>query len=160
APAAQWCNERDLPFPDRQLATAFVWKAPGHLEEGGKACFVLPHGTLFNHGTTALAFQQEWFRRHAVDRVLNLADYQRFLFEQAENPALVVRYCKEPPSDTAHVIDYWAPKSDWSATQAELYCRRSISAYFQDRSGPLRPGHLLTAQAGLSWLGLCYSHET
>ena len=120
APAARWCSERGLPFPDRQVATAFVWKAPAHLEEGGKACFVLPHGTLFNHGTTALAFQQEWFRRHAVDRVLNLADYQYYLFEESRAPALVVRYRKEPPADTAHVIDYWAPKSDWSATQAEL----------------------------------------
>jgi hypothetical protein len=120
APAARWCEERSLPFPDRQLATAFVWKAPSHLEEGGKACFVLPHGTLFNHSPVAIDFQQEWFRRHAVERVLNLADYQRFLFEESEAPALIVRYRKERPTDTGHAIDYWAPKSDWSATQAEM----------------------------------------
>src|SRR6185437_13999259 len=110
----------NLPFPDRQLATAFVWKAPSHLEEGGKVCFVLPHGTLFNHSPVAIDFQQEWFRRHAVERVLNLADYQRFLFEESEAPALVVRYRRERATDTGHTIDYWAPKSDWSATQAEM----------------------------------------
>ena len=44
---------------------------------------MLPHGTLFNHSTTALEFQRTLFKRHAVDHVLNLADYQFFLFDEA-----------------------------------------------------------------------------
>ncbi len=129
APASQWCATRNLPFPDRQIATAFVWKAPQHLEAGGKVCFVLPHGTLFNHNPTAVAFQQAWMRQHAVELVLNLADYQRFLFEESEAPAMVVRYRQDRPPDSAHPIDYWAPKTDWSVTQAEV-----ISFMPQDRA--------------------------
>jgi hypothetical protein len=129
APASQWCAERNLPFPDRQIATAFVWKAPQHLQAGGKVCFVLPHGTLFNHNPSAVAFQQAWLRQHAVELVLNLADYQRFLFEESEAPALVVRYRQDRPADSAHRIDYWAPKTDWSVTQAEV-----ISVMPQDRA--------------------------
>jgi len=128
SPAARWCADRTLPFPDRQLATAFIWKAPYHLEAGGRVCFVLPHGTLFNHSQTALAFQQTWFRTHAVDSILNLADYQRFLFEESEAPAIVVCYQKEKPGDSAHRIDYWSPKTDWAVTQAEV-----ISVLPQDR---------------------------
>lgn len=120
APAVNWCAERNLPHPDRQLATAFIWKAPSHLEEGGKVCFVLPHGTLFNHNDTAIRFQQAFFRSHAVDRVVNLTDYQFFLFEEARAPALVIRYRKEKPADSAHFIDYWAPKTDWAVTHAEI----------------------------------------
>jgi type I restriction-modification system DNA methylase subunit len=94
APAARWCNERNLPFPDRQIATAFMWKAADQVHAEGKVCFVLPHGTLFNHSPAAITFQREWFQRHAVELVMNLADYQRFLFEKSEAPALVLHHSK------------------------------------------------------------------
>ena len=128
-PVTLWCAARRAPFPGRQIATAFVRKAPDHLEAGGKVCFVLPHGTLFNHNPTAVAFQQEWFQQHAVELILILADYQRFLFEEAEAPAVVVRYAKEKPTDSGHRIHYWAPKTDWAVTQAEV-----IRVLPQDRS--------------------------
>lgn len=118
--AARWCAAKGLPHPNRQMAAAFIWKAPSHLEDGGKVCFVLPHGTLFNHNDTAIQFQQSFFRAHAVERVVNLADYQYFLFEQSRAPALVMRYRKEKPADSAHRIDYWTPKADWSIIQAEI----------------------------------------
>ena len=128
-PAVRWCADRSLPHPDRQMATAFIWKAPSHLEYGGRVCFVLPHGTLFNHNDTAIRFQQSLLRTHAVDRVVNLTDYQFFLFEESRAPALVIRYRKEKPADSAHLIDYWAPKTDWAVTHAEI-----LSILPQDRS--------------------------
>jgi hypothetical protein len=129
APAASWCAERNRPFPDRQIATAFIWKAADHVKEDGKICFVLPHGTLFNHSAPAINFQREWFRQHAVERVINLVDYQRFLFEESEAPALVIRYRKERPTDSGHRVDYWAPKTDRAVTQTEI-----ISVLPQDRT--------------------------
>lgn len=128
-PAARWCAAHGKPLPDKQLATAFIWKAPEHLEAGGKVCLVLPYGMLFKHSAPAIAFQKAWFRQHSIERVLNLADYQRFLFEESEAPALVVRYAKEKPIDSGHRIDYWAPKADWAVTQAEL-----ITVLPQDRA--------------------------
>lgn len=128
-PAVCWCAERSLPHPDRQMATAFIWKAPSHLEDGGKVCFVLPHGTLFNHNDIPIRFQQLLFRTHAVDRVINLTDFRMFLFENSKAGSLIVRYRKEPPADSAHLIDYWAPKTDWTVTQAEI-----VSVLPQDRS--------------------------
>lgn len=134
APVAAWIAERNLPFPNRQIADAFVWKAPEHLAAGGRVCFVLPHGTIFNHNAPALEFQRVWLKRHAVDLVLNLADYQRFLFEESGAPALVIRYTKEAPAGNGHSIDYWVPKTDWGASQAEL-----ITVLPMDRSRlPLR----------------------
>ncbi|MCB1919051.1 MAG: N-6 DNA methylase [Candidatus Competibacteraceae bacterium] len=127
--AVRWCAERKLPLPDRQMATAFIWKAPSHLEDSGRVCFVLPHGTLFNHNDTAMRFQQSLFRTHAVDRVINLTDFQFFLFAESRAPALVIRYCKEKPANGAHLIDYWVPKTDWAITQAEI-----VSILPQDRS--------------------------
>ncbi len=53
-PAANWCAEHEYPIPNKQIAAAFVWKAAYHVRNKGRICLVLPHGTLFNHSTTAL----------------------------------------------------------------------------------------------------------
>jgi N-6 DNA Methylase len=121
-PAARWCAHPDhrYPIPDKQLSAAFVWKAVHHVADSGRVCLVLPHGTLFNHSTTALKFQRALFNRHAVDHVLNLTDYQFFLFAEARHPALVITYQKKPPESRHHTIEYWAPKTDWLVTRAEV----------------------------------------
>ncbi len=121
-PAGQWCAaaERRLPVPDNQIATAFIWKAAKHVREKGRVCLIVPHSTLFNHTTTAIAFQRELFTRHAVDQVLNLADYRFFLFAEARHPALVMAYRKEPPRTPQHAIAYWSPKSDWLVMQTDV----------------------------------------
>ena len=122
SPAAVWCSRTDatLTVPDKQIAAAFVWKASHHVNNAGRVCFVLPHGTLFNRSNTALQFQRTLFRRHAVDQVLNLADYQRFLFDTAGHPAVVILYRKAPPKDRQHKIQYSAPKVDWLVTRSEV----------------------------------------
>jgi hypothetical protein len=129
ASSVRWCADRYLPMPDKQVATAFVWKAPEHLAPGGTICFVLPHGVLFNHGPMAIKFQKRWLGRHQIESVLNLSDYQRFLFEDAENPALVIRYRKEAPTEKGACVHYLTPKTDWSVAKAEL-----ISVYPQDQT--------------------------
>lgn len=128
-PAVRWCVTHNLPHPDRQMAIAFVWKAPSHLEDGGKVCLLLPHGTLFNRQRNAIRFQKVFFHRHAVNRVINLTDFQFFLFEESKAPALVMSYGKEAPTDSSHRIDYWAPKTDWAVRQADL-----VTILPQDRS--------------------------
>jgi hypothetical protein len=128
-PAVRWCATRNLPHPDHQMAIAFVWKAPSHLEDGGQICLLLPHGTLFNHHKNAIHFQQVFFRNHAVNRIINLTDFRFFLFEESLAAALIVTYRKERPVDNGHLIEYWAPKTDWSVRQAEL-----ITILPQDRS--------------------------
>lgn len=129
APVAKWCNAEQLSFPDRQVVTGFIWKAARHIHPEGRVSFVLPHGTLFNHSPAAVKFQQAWFQRNPVEFVLNLADYQRFLFEESEAPALVVRYRHESPIKSTDRIEYWVPKTDWNVTQAEI-----LSVLPQDRT--------------------------
>lgn len=143
-PASKWCmqSEHQYPVPDKQIAAAFVWKSAHHVVDTGRICFVLPHGTLFNHSTTALEFQRTLFKRHAVDHVFNLADYQRFLFEEASHPALVIAYQKKPPANPRHAIEYWAPKADWLVTRAEVIaitpedrCTLSVGDVLNDLDG-------------------------
>ncbi len=138
-PAAKWCAHPDhqYPVPDKQIAAAFVWKAAHHATDSGRVCLVLPHGTLFNHSTTALEFQRTLFKCHAVNHVLNLADYQFFLFAEARHPALVVTYRKKAPENRQHAIEYWGPKTDWLVTRTEV-----ITITPEDRC-TLRTGEIL-----------------
>ena len=145
-PAGLWCATHTRPLPDKQIAAAFIWKATEHVAASGRVCFVPPHGVLFNHSTTALPFQKAWVRAHSIDRVLNLADFQRFLFEKAGHPALVVSYCKPAPSGMAHRIQYWGPKADWTVTKAEVITIApqdrtilTVGQVLQDLEGPDAP---------------------
>ncbi len=118
--AEMWCADNKLGLPNREKSVPFIWKAPIHLKAGGKVCFILPHGILFNHNDTAIHFQQSLFKTHAVDRVVNLTDYRFFLFEESLAPALVIKYRKDKPVNGAHLIDYWVPKTDWAVIQADI----------------------------------------
>lgn len=120
APAVRWCADNAKVMPDRQLATAFVWKAMEHARAEAPVCFVLPHGTLFNHSRKALEFQRAWFGTHKVERVLNLTDLRFFLFRDAIHPAIVVRYRNGESDNARHVVEYWAPKVSWPTTKAEV----------------------------------------
>ncbi len=143
--AGRWCAQNSKPIPDNQIASAFVWKAATTISEGGHICFVLPHGTLFNHGNKAVEFQKAWLTQHTVESVLNLADFRWFLFEKAVHPAIVVRYRANQPSQRSK-IEYLAPKVDWAATQAEIISvspidRSSVvlSDLVKDLEGPDAP---------------------
>lgn len=127
--AGQWSQANSKEIPDNQIAAAFVWKAAEHISEDGAVCFVLPHGTLFNHGSKSLQFQRDWVTQHRVDRVINLADLRLLLFEDAIHPALIVSYAKHPPT-AKHSIDYWCPKADWTVTQAEVLTVSTLDRAF------------------------------
>lgn len=146
SPAGIWCAKQALPLPDKQIASAFVWKAARHVVNDGRVCFVLPHGVLFNHSPKALEFQKAWLKAHAIEQVLNLADFQRFLFEKAGHPAIVVSYRREAPEGNSHRIEYWGPKADWTVTKAEVITiapqdRTSITVgtLLKDLDGPDAP---------------------
>ncbi len=127
SPAKEWCDRRKLVVPDKQIAAAFVWKAAVHVSDAGRICLVLPHGVLFNHSGPAITFQKALVRQHALDRVLNLTDYQSFLFSEARHPALILSYRRQKPA-RGHAADYWVPKTDWKVKKAEI-----ITVAEQDR---------------------------
>ena len=118
--AARWCADGGKAMPDRQIATAFAWKAALHARADAPVCFVLPHGTLFNHGKKALEFQRSWFEEYRVERVLNLTDLRFFLFRDAIHPAIVVRYRNGPPDERSGVTEYWVPKVGWATAKADV----------------------------------------
>jgi hypothetical protein len=120
-PLLNWCAAQGLPVAQGQLAQAFIWKAPQHLKPGGRVCFLLPHGALFNHDSKALQIQRQWFERHPPDRIVNLSDLRFLLFEGAIKPAVIVRYLGATLEGNAPPrIEYFAPKADLGVIHAGI----------------------------------------
>ncbi len=94
-------------LPQRQIAHAFMWKAPLHLKENGRASFLLPSEVLLNKTDE---FQYAWFGRFQIDRVLHLADYRKFLFPEAKRPCLIATYQRLKPEPSTHRLEYAVPK--------------------------------------------------
>lgn len=118
SPLLAWCAENNKRVPQKQIAFGFIWKAPTHLRRGGRVCFVLPHGVLFNHDDRALAAQRDWFTEYPPDRIVNLSDLRFLLFSEAIHPALVVRYRSSSSTDCP--VEYFVPKADMGIARAEL----------------------------------------
>jgi type I restriction-modification system DNA methylase subunit len=114
-----WCKENKLPIPQRHVAAGFVLKAPRHLRDGGVVCFLLPAPMLFSYGK-GIDFQRRWLSECTIEKVINLADMQFYLFPGSIHPALVVKYNKEPPDQRRHYIEYFTPKTEAETIRAEV----------------------------------------
>ena len=120
--ALEWCLSKNNPylensphkadkkryfFPAKQIAHPFMWKSPVHLKPNGRACLVLPTKVLFNNQTNI--FQAGWFLNVAVDKVIQLSDWRHILFENADCPAVIIRFTPQKPEGD-YSIKYEVPK--------------------------------------------------
>jgi hypothetical protein len=137
-----WCKKKSLANPNREKAIPFIWKAPIHLEDGGHVSFILPHGILFNHKDPAIHFQESLFLTYTVNRVVNLADFNHFLFEESGAPAIIIQYSNGKNVVDSQPIDYWVPKTDWTVLKSDI-----IKILPQDRS-KLKVGEILSDLKG------------
>jgi hypothetical protein len=119
---SEWASEDlDVRAPQKQIAHGFMWKAPEYLKDGGTACLLLP-STVFLNKTDA--FQEAWFGKFTVQKIINLSDLRFVLFaggkkaKETKRPAhaaLIVRFTGAKPSVSGSWIDYENPKADVSS---------------------------------------------
>nr|VFJ72585.1 MAG: N-6 DNA Methylase [Candidatus Kentron sp. FW] len=91
----------------KQIAQRFLQEAPRFLKEGGTGCFLLPTKLLHNQTDK---FQAEWFGRVTLERVLQLADYRKLLFQGAKTPGFIARFENTAPNPNQHAVEFIAPK--------------------------------------------------
>jgi hypothetical protein len=91
----------------KQLAQAFMQKAPRVLRPDGLGCLLLPSKILQNQTD---AFQAEWLAQVTLDDVLQLADYRFLLFKNALCPAFIARFKNASPDSKKHLVEFNAPK--------------------------------------------------
>jgi len=99
-------NSREIFLPQKQIAHAFLWKSALHLDVKGRGCMILPSQLLTNKTDV---FQREWFSRFDTKRVVHLADFRRFLFENAIRPCLLFHFQKSTPKRNG-AFEYAVPK--------------------------------------------------
>lgn len=128
--AARWSDRNRVPFPQKDIAWAFTWKAVKHLKEGGVLAFILPSmAFLHNQTKIAITARSKLFRDTIVKKVIDFSDLRRILFPHStRSAALIVATKQEARSDAHYLFDYLTPKAD-----PNLVIGRSISLSSDDR---------------------------
>nr|VFJ89992.1 MAG: Methyltransferase domain-containing protein [Candidatus Kentron sp. LFY] len=91
----------------KQIAQKFMQETPRFLEKGGAGCLLLPTKILHNKTD---AFQADWLGRVTLEKVLQLADYRKQLFQGAKTPAFIARFMNAAPDPNRHRVEFIAPK--------------------------------------------------
>nr|VFK37783.1 MAG: Methyltransferase domain-containing protein [Candidatus Kentron sp. SD]VFK42454.1 MAG: Methyltransferase domain-containing protein [Candidatus Kentron sp. SD] len=91
----------------KQIAQKFMQETPRFLKENGIGCLLLPTKILHNKTDE---FQAKWFRRVTLEKVLQLADYRKLLFQGAKTPAFIARFMNAAPDPNRHTVEFIAPK--------------------------------------------------
>jgi hypothetical protein len=90
---------------NEQIALRFALRSADFLRSGAIGCLLLPSAILVNrHGT----LDGDWFRKVTVEKIVQLADFRRVLFE-ATHACFILRYKRSVPI-LEHRVAYETPK--------------------------------------------------
>ena len=93
AKAANYVRESDLTIGDKQIAQAFLWRAPSLLADEGRICLLAPSkGVLFNQSGRNREFRRRFFMAHDITQVVDFSAFRRSLFRRAVAPMVAVFY--------------------------------------------------------------------
>jgi SAM-dependent methyltransferase len=90
---------------NEQIALRFALRSADFLRSGGVGCLLLPSTILVNRNGT---LDGDWFRKVTVEKIVQLADFRRVLFE-ATHACFILRYKKSAPI-LEHMVAYETPK--------------------------------------------------
>jgi len=92
-------------FPNKELASAFMWKAPLHAR---RVCQLLPSRVFLANNTDD--FQRLWLKHNRIEELWLLADYRRILFASAQCPSMIVRYHPREAGEPLADFEFVSPK--------------------------------------------------
>ncbi len=99
AKATEYVRENKHPIGDKQIAQAFLWRAPTLLADQGRVSLLSPSkGVLFNNNEPNRKFRQQFFMTNQVTQVVDFSALRHSLFRQAVGPMVAVFY-RTPSGD-------------------------------------------------------------
>lgn len=117
--ALAWCEQRDLPMPQKEIAWAFIWKTQVHARRAGTVGLLLPAmGILHNHTEAAQQARSRWLRMSKFVRVVNFSDVRFQLFEDADRPTILA--ILGSGTTEAYQFQYWCPKATRILSAAKI----------------------------------------
>ena len=95
-----YVQQHNYPIGDKQIAQAFLWRAPTLLADEGRVCLLAPSkGVLFNQSGPNRAFRRRFFLANRVTQIVDFSAFRHSLFRQAVAPMVAV-FFGTPPAGT------------------------------------------------------------
>jgi hypothetical protein len=113
--AVAWAQETQTRLPHSQIAAGFAARTLQAGKQDARIVLILP--TSLITAPTNADFLRQFTVRATLDRVINLSDFRRLLFAQAEHACTIVRATNRPALLDGYVqgsFEYWTPKVDVS----------------------------------------------
>ena len=90
-PAAEYVRKKHHPIGDKQIAQAFLWRAPTLLADEGRVCLLAPSkSVLFNQSGPNREFRRNFFLANQVTQVVDFSAFRHSLFRGAVAPMVAV----------------------------------------------------------------------
>ena len=102
----------------KDIARKFLDRVSQFLDPDGSACLLMPSRLFLN--TTSNAYQAEWFAKHSLERMVQLADFSFVLFPSADCPCMILKFKPGAPKEHDHEFQYDAPKFGTSSRRQGL----------------------------------------
>lgn len=121
-----WCRVNKKTIGDQEPSQAFLWRFLDLLKDGGKAAVLVSAGVLFKHGSTTMAFREQWLDRVRLMDVINFAHVRKFFFKGVDSPFVMICFVKE--KQDGFPVKYWSAKqiAALKETQAVLLSKYDI----------------------------------
>ena len=101
AKAADYVRQNNHTIGDRQIAQAFLWRAPTLLADEGRTCLLAPSkGVLFNQSGKNREFRRRFFMANEVTQIVDFSAFRRSLFRRAVAPMVAVFYQVHSDTDS------------------------------------------------------------
>ena len=110
-PAADYVRQNNHTIGDKQIAQAFLWRAPTLLTDEGHVCLLAPSkGVLFNQSGPNREFRRQFFMANQVTQVVDFSAFRRSLFHEAVAPMVAV-FCQKAlgPNSGRSELMYLSP---------------------------------------------------
>ena len=109
--AADYVRRNRHSIGDKQIAQAFLWRAPTLLADEGRACLLAPSkGVLFNQSGPNREFRRQFFTTNQITQVVDFSAFRRSLFRQAVAPMVAVFFQTGSSTDSGrNEILYLSP---------------------------------------------------
>ena len=99
-----YVGQHRIPIGNKEIAQAFLWRAPTLLAGEGRVCLLAPSkSVLFNQSEPNREFRRQFFTRNEVTKVVDFSALRRTLFRTAIAPMVAIFFQKS--SDTNNKRD-------------------------------------------------------
>ncbi len=108
--AQAFLKESKLSVGDKQIAQAFLWRAPQFCSTQSQiALLCSSKSLLFNKSGPNISFRKAFFESFSVKKVFDFSAIRRLLFEKGIAPAAAIIYTIQKPNRNSSIF-YGAPK--------------------------------------------------